>query len=90
MARFSDITIKQERRLCEINGELGYFHLWEYYSQPLNASHLIGVAPAGVFSRVFGIVEFEDGVKRIDPTEIKFVDEEHDLLCEMIDCRKEL
>ena len=31
----------------------------------------------GVISYVSGIVEFEDGVRRVDPTEIKFCDEEH-------------
>lgn len=74
------MEIKQERRLCTVNGITGYFHTWEHYSKPLPASPLIGGEPAGVFSKIFGIVEFEDGVKRIDPTDIKFCDEENAML----------
>lgn len=62
-------------RLCEVNGKLGYFHTWEHYSKPIEASPLVGGAPAGVISLVFGIVEFSDGVKRVYPYEIKFRDE---------------
>lgn len=62
-------------RLCEVNGKLGYFHTWERYSKPIEASPLVGGAPAGVISLVFGIVEFSDGVKRVYPYEIKFRDE---------------
>ena len=36
---------------------------------------MIGGPPAGVFSQIHGIVEFEDGVRRVDPTRIKFCDE---------------
>jgi len=75
-----EMVIKQERRLCAVNGEYGYFHTWEQYSKPLEASPLVGGAPAGVFSRVFGIVEFEDGVRRVDPLAINFCDDEHDML----------
>ena len=67
-------------RLCEVNGEKGYFHIWEMFSKPLEASPLIGGAPACIFSKVFGIVEFSDGVKRVDPTDIKFCDEENNML----------
>lgn len=62
-------------RLCEVNGKLGYFHTWEHYSKPIEASPLVGGAPAGIISLVFGIVEFSDGVKRVYPYEIKFRDE---------------
>lgn len=74
------MEIKQERRLCTVNGETGYFHTWEHYSKPLEASPLVAGAPAGVFSKIFGIVEFEDGVRRVDPTDIKFCDEENEML----------
>lgn len=74
------MEIKQERRLCEVNGEYGYFHTWEQYSKPLEASLLMGGAPAGVFSKIYSIVEFEDGIRRVDPTEIKFCDEENEML----------
>ena len=62
-------------RFCKVNGKVGYFHTWEHYSQPVEASPLVGGSPAGIYSRVFGIVEFTDGVERVDPTEIKFCDE---------------
>ena len=45
-------------------------------------------APAGVFSKMFGIVEFSDGVRRVDPSEIVFCDEENEILSEMEKMRK--
>lgn len=33
--------------------------------------------------QVYGIVEFKDGVRRVDPVSIKFCDEENAILCEM-------
>lgn len=62
---------------------------WEYYSKPLEASPLMGGAPAGIFSKMFGIVEFSDGVRRVDPSEIVFCDEENQMLSEMEKMRKE-
>lgn len=38
---------------------------------------------------VFGIVEFSDGVRRVDPSEIVFCDEENQMLSEMEKMRKE-
>lgn len=50
-----------ERRNCEVEGEVGYFHTWEHFADTIEAS------------RVYGIVEFGDGsVKRVDPTKIIF------------------
>lgn len=69
-------------RLCEVHDCVGYFHTWELYSEPLPASILVGGAPAGIFSRVYGIVEFPNGITRVDPTEIHFIDEEHEILKE--------
>ena len=81
MAAFDGtITIENEKRLCNVNGEIGYFHRWESFSKPLEASPLVGGAPAGVFSKVFGIVEFKDGVRRVDPTDVHFCDEQNELL----------
>lgn len=60
---------------CKVGEEYGYFHTWEYYSKPLPTSPFVGDEPAGVFSQVFGIVEFYDGVRRIDPVRITFLDE---------------
>ena len=68
-------NVCQETRFCKVGEEHGYFHTWEHYSKPLPASSLIGGEPAGVFSQVFGIVEFHDGVRRIDPVRITFLDE---------------
>ncbi len=76
MASF-EIPVTQPTRGCTVNGRPGYFHLWEQYSQPVAASLLIGGEPAGVIARVFGIVEFSDGVERVEPYKIKFVDEEN-------------
>lgn len=72
--------MKQERRLCIVKGETGYFHTWEQYSKPVAVNLLVGGEPAGMFSKIFGIVEFGDGVRRVDPTEIKFCDEENAML----------
>ena len=43
----------------------------------------------GIISYVSGIVEFEDGIRRVDPTEIKFCDEEHADLCALNKYEKE-
>lgn len=67
-------------RLCEVNNRIGYFHCWEQFSNPIPPSPLVGGAPGGVFSKIFGIVEFPDGVRRIEPTDIKFCDEENAVL----------
>lgn len=80
MASF-EIPIKQHTRSCMVEGRPGVFHLWEQYSQPVQASPMIGGPPAGVVSYVNGIVEFSDGVKRVDPCYIEFTDEEHAALC---------
>lgn len=69
------IKIKLKTRECTVNGELGFFHIWEFYSRPL-----VGGAPAGAFSKVYGIVEFSDGVRRVEPTDIQFCDEENEYL----------
>lgn len=84
-----NMSISYETRLCEVDGKCGYFHTWEHYSKPLPASPLVGGEPAGVFGKVFGIVEFSDGVRRVDPTEIKFADEEHSLLAHFDKCKEE-
>ena len=65
----SDIIVKKELRLCKIGKELGYFHCWEQYTDP-----------GDQYSRVFGIVEFDDRIKRVDPTKIQFIDETHNYL----------
>lgn len=72
-----EIPIKQQTRDCMVDGRPGYFHLWEQYSQPVPPSLMIGGHPGGVVAQVFGIVEFSDGVERVQPYKIKFTDEEN-------------
>lgn len=64
-------------RDCMVDGRPGYFHMWEQFSKPVSASPLMGGPPAGVIAQVFGIVEFSDGIERVDPYKIKFTDEEN-------------
>lgn len=78
-----NLEIRWETRLCKVEGKLGYFHTWEHYSRPVEASPLVGGAPAGIVSRVFGIVEFPDGVRSIEPELIQFCDEQNAALNEM-------
>lgn len=75
-----NMTVRTETRLCIVNGKVGHFHAWEHYSKPLPACPLVVGEPAGVLSQIFGIVEFEDGTRRVDPTEIIFCDEDTDFL----------
>lgn len=72
--------IKWETRLCEVNGELGYFHCWEHWSNVVDASPLRGGHPGGQIGQVYGIVEFSDGVRRVEPSSIQFRDEVNDAL----------
>lgn len=59
------ITIQPERRLCEVDGETGYFHCW---------AHFAGRGYSGTNA----LVEFPDGsVRYCDPQNIKFVDDEN-------------
>ena len=88
MAKLTDITIKPEISLCKVNlgasyDELGFFHCWEHFSQPVGASPFVGGEPAGVISKVYGIVEFADGVRHVEPSTIKFCDENNAYLQEM-------
>lgn len=75
-----NMTVEWNTRLCTVKGETGYFHTWEHYSKPLPASPLVGGEPAGLFSQVFGIVEFKDGIRRVDPTAIISCDEQNAIL----------
>lgn len=77
------MQMEWKTRLCLVGEKFGYFHAWEHYSKPLEASPLMGGAPAGVFSKMFGIVEFSDGVRRVDPTDICFCDEDNETLKEI-------
>lgn len=83
-------TLRNELRLCKVKDEFGYFHCWEHFSQPVPADLTIGSPPAGVISYVSGIVEFDDSIRRVDPTEIKFCDEEHETICAWNKYQKEM
>lgn len=91
MAQFEGphMTVEWNIRLCTVNGKPGYFHTWEHYSKPLPASPLVGGEPAGILSVVFGIVEFKDGVRRVDPTTIIFCDETNTSLTGISEFEKE-
>lgn len=85
-----EMNVEFPTRLCEVNGKLGYFHRWEQWSKVVDASPLRGGHPGGQNGQVFGIVEFEDGVRRVGPSSIKFCDEENAILCEMAKHHEEL
>ena len=64
------------QRKCKIRNSdtVAKFIDWEHYSMPLEASPLVGGAPAGVFSRIYAIVELEDGqITRVDADNIIFI-----------------
>lgn len=87
-----DFAVQPERRICTVgrkNPRTGYFHCWEHFSKPVPAGLTIGSPPAGVISYVVGIVEFADGVERVDPTDIRFCDEENHMLHVMDAHRKD-
>lgn len=71
------ITIEHATRLCRVGDKNGYFHCWEQYADVLTPGLTIESAPGGQYSRIFGIVEFANGVERVDPSEIKFIDEDN-------------
>lgn len=78
-----NMNVEFTTRFCEVKGELGYFHFWEQWSNVVDASPLRGGHPDGQIGQVYGIVEFRDGVRRVDPSSIKFCDEKNAVLCEM-------
>lgn len=49
------MNVEFPTRLCEVKGELGYFHLWERWSNVIDASPLRGGHPAGQIGQVYGI-----------------------------------
>ena len=75
MASFGNIKIEWETRLCKVDDRIGYFHTWEQYNDVIPPSPLKGGHPGGTVSEVFAIVEFEDGVERVCPHKIKFIDQ---------------
>ena len=75
-------VMKHETRLCKVNGKYGIFHLWEeQYTRPITDG--LSFISTGIGSQVFGIVEFADCVKRVQPDEIVFCDEQSDYLAQL-------
>lgn len=86
-----EVTHKQENRLCIVGNEYAYFHTWEQFSQPIfEVSMSIGGAPTGVFSRVYGIVEFSDGVRRVEASDIYFCDNDNKALIDLNKMKREV
>lgn len=84
----NDIKIRYETRGCLVDGRPGLFHCWEQWSNVVDESPLRGGHPAGQISQVFGIVEFQDGVRRVDPVKIKFCDETNAILKDFNEMKK--
>lgn len=82
--------IRWVTRDCEVDGRYGYFHTWEQHSEIVPPSLLKGEHSGGVVAGVFGIVEFPEGIERVDPVRIKFVDQEHADLVVMSNYMKEV
>lgn len=84
--------IEYATRLCKVNRgeatEFGYFHCWEHYADVIAPGLTIGSHPGGQYGRVYGIVEFEDGVERVDPPNIKFIDEPNVYLVKLNELNK--
>lgn len=51
-----NMNVEFTTRFCEVKGELGYFHLWEQWSNVVDASPLRGGHPGGQIGQVYGIV----------------------------------
>lgn len=62
-------------RLCKVGDKIGYFHTWEQKSDVIPPSPMRGGHPGGVVSQMFAIVEFTDGIERVQPCNVKFYDE---------------
>lgn len=79
-----EVKIEFTRRLCRVGNRYGLFHTWEFYSQEVMALSPTlhgGVGgPPRRDSQVFALVEFEDAVERVDPSLIRFCDEDHDFI----------
>ena len=85
----SKITVEQNLRVCEFNGEYCYFHCWGQYSKVVEASLVRGGAPGGQISTAYAIIERPSGeVTSVMPSRIRFVDEAHDALRVMNEARK--
>lgn len=74
---FGEFTITYERRECVVNGKVGYFCCWEQWADTIAPSSMMDGHPGGQLAAVNAIVEFDEGVRRVSFTDIKFTDEIH-------------
>ena len=83
MAKNSEIIIRHELRPCIAGGKTkALFHCWEHYAEPISPGITVGSHPGGQFSKMYGLVEVEDGqVIRMDPSKIRFIDDKHAEIC---------
>lgn len=58
----------------EVTKTKALFHCWDFISNVVDASPLIGGHPGGTIAYVMGIVEYEDGsINLVYPQSIQFV-----------------
>ena len=69
--------MRNHLRTCRYENENHLFHGFEHFSNVVGQSIAVGGHPAGQISQVFALIEDESGnIKRVDPTDIKFTDNE--------------
>lgn len=69
--------MRNHLRTCRFKNNNYLFHCFEQCSHVVPPSIAVGGYPAGQISQVFALIEDESGnIKRVDPTEIKFTDNE--------------
>ena len=70
------VTFSQsEYRRCTVNGRKALFHRWHEFCKVVEASPMIGGAPAGQIKYTLGTVEYEDGsIDEVLPKCIVFED----------------
>lgn len=83
------LTYRPELRLCKVGGEFGYFHIWEQTFDVIPPSPMRGGHQGGTIGQMYALVEFPDGVKRVQPYDVKFVDEDSESLARMNEMAKE-
>lgn len=70
------ILVRPEKRLCDVDGRIGYFHCWEHYMDVVRPGLTYDSHPGGQLSCIHTIVEFDDGkVERVELSKLKFIDE---------------
>lgn len=62
-----EINITAEKRLCRVGNKIGYFHGWYQYKNTSDEGTI-------------GIVELPDETVEVFPSDILFMDDEHEYL----------